>query len=1191
MVLARLQGPVDGPGAAQQVGGELDAATNDERQPDKPWGLEPDGLKEWKSYPAASQPLKLANDNHIKLPRRPAPFFARAVHNGKIYVYDWIRGAEIDDIQAAPRSIDDLALSDDGSLVACSYTAVDQATSMNVRYLDVWSSAKHERVVHWTINGKSFPRIEFLDKRRLVIEASENGADPVILVYDLVNQKAISNVRHNHPIKKEDPIAISPGGRYLASAKRGLEIIDLHAGRLVVNLPSLNSDEVLGCAFSWDGAQLAVLTENEDRRDGLLKRYDVRSGQLLGTAQLRRHPKQSIWRPGLQWTPDDQGVLAAGTAIYNPNNGALLWPDHDFKARRVYGFVDQDHWMVEGEGNSFSIEPYPRQQVAGIASGSDAGAKPIDADLPPLTPRQPTNDVRTPQIRDVAALDLVDPAAPAPKKLGAQPTLLTGDAVKSTLHVLRFAAPASGRAVLNSTAADKTNFLDCINLFDSTRERRVAIPGQMRLAAVSDDASLALTLMDNRIDVWSLEAGKPIASWRVQLNGNDDSVQSGGFVNNRLVFARSSDDRLTVWEIPACRPCYEAPNVALATRSPGGKFLVFVEKQPGTRIIALDAVSGDCLGLLETPKVVPGFQPEHAVWSADGALLAVWSKHAVVCWNLKTGRLTCQYPRLEQDFFPTFGAIVASRFLVTNECVIDLSGPRTALKWFNYSLQPLPCVDAWDGQYWTRNNDRSQSFLTPIDLPSDMLAEPPRAADPLLTPGGTVSLDLSRVGLPEEMVATATAEITRSLAAGDISIAANQPLKFVGESTLKSSELEEVSAMNTMGARQSGHRMLEKSKVTVTRLEMSLKLLDGNGTVVWKRSEAYHDMPKEWTYVGQETAQAAIQRLQGAARIDNAREALQHIVLPWIVYPPETTIPLLSQGEKRRDPAPVDDKRTRRMHGRPDPPPSDDPTSPSDSSRERLLKLLTAEPEVFQKAMRWLPGPKRPAVLTPWGIAVVSANRQRLDEAALFTLPSQTGKLLKEGFAKRIAAGAFGKFYEQGQDPPPVAVFARPDRPSAIARAQELGLSFVLLLKIEQQPLLVNDRPALGPWVVIPRIVDVPARVTGKELPALDVATSSAFADQWTDLILTEIDNNYRLTDLPENAAQQALTRMAQIEKKLPPDVLPALVEVRYYLLRKWINEQRAVSFFVKALGPEGKLLLSDSLEQRTLAIQKLALP
>jgi hypothetical protein len=208
------------------------------------------------------------------------------------------------------------------------------------------------------------------------------------------------------------------------------------------------------------------------------------------------------------------------------------------------------------------------------------------------------------------------------------------------------------------------------------------------------------------------------------------------------------------------------------------------------------------------------------------------------------------------------------------------------------------------------------------------------------------------------------------------------------------------------------------------------------------------------------------------------------------------------------------------------------------------------------------------------------------------------GEALLGGLRTRLELGSFGAWPFEAQSSQRnshrgITIVPSSTADQVLNAAARMHADLLLAAHIEVKP--TAGRRATATLTL--RIVDV---LNGKELWKSSPISSTAFAakDQEGDLgvqlvadTFAYIDGNIRLTPLPDIKTEVARKRLAKLSDKQSPDILAALIELRYYQAKSVLPANEVKEAYEKLLNPQAAEQLAGDDETERVAAISLLLP
>ena len=424
----------------------------------------------------------------------------------------------------------------------------------------------------------------------------------------------------------------------------------------------------------------------------------------------------------------------------------------------------------------------------------------------------------------------------------------------------------------------------------------------LELSSVSADGTLAVTTLKNRIDVWSLDEGKPVASWRLPGEYSGEEKVWTGVIDNRHLATRDAVGQLVVWNLPDYTAAYRVDGVGAAELSPGRNQLIALStgnRRPAGAV--LDALTGQCQGTFEDPRVYAQFHPHECACAADGSRVAAGDGRTFVCWDLATGKI---YSEFAQSMLRGLRFVGRDHVLAQNH-LVDLRLHCVALEPRGPSRDPEldKVIGDVDDRLWTIAQPArgERGWLAYVEMPPAGLARQ-LAATPepsaILGPGSEVAVEFQAAGLPHPTLQTAVDNCTRQLEAAGVRVAAGAALKFVAEiRVVKQLDLQ-------LEFTPLGRARLNQGPQTITlplkQEELRIKLVDASGSELWNMaSSAASRLPRGMIKVPpDETPQAYLERLSNENREHSLTNFFSNPSLPSLVYPQQDKVAQMAISDK-----------------------------------------------------------------------------------------------------------------------------------------------------------------------------------------------------------------------------------------------------------------------------------------------------
>ena len=336
---------------------------------------------------------------------------------------------------------------------------------------------------------------------------------------------------------ERESLATSPGGRYAAlvekidNARQGvLRVYDLTSGELAGTAPldefsSRSSVNCKGLAFSPDGKELAgVLDSYGDEHKFHLVGWSTETGKVVfqhAFSEDVQRDASSAARDGaqVQWFPDQQRLFLYGTYVFDRKVGGPVWtlPEDESRSREAAAVFGNDRIIgIGGDRRQQRLvaAPLPIAELAKSAAALSSGGLAEDAGLPPLT-----NASREPSALNLSSPGsawkvAVDPA-PKPKKGKLLEKSIPLKAAANTIGSV-LVAPVGRAVVALDQGPDKASF-EVFSLADADKPESIETPFGCQALSLTTDGEQLLTrhtASPGRLDVWSVPKREHVVGWR-----------------------------------------------------------------------------------------------------------------------------------------------------------------------------------------------------------------------------------------------------------------------------------------------------------------------------------------------------------------------------------------------------------------------------------------------------------------------------------------------------------------------------------------------------------------------------------------------------------------------------------------------------------------------------------------------------
>jgi hypothetical protein len=507
------------------------------------------------------------------------------------------------------------------------------------------------------------------------------------------------------------------------------------------------------------------------------------------------------------------------------------------------------HQEIEDAWAKSGIPRSDRPKFAGQAGASQGGfgaARSVEGDASQSAAPQP----QRPGLPELTAVDrstttlaeLTPPVVWSARLPVYTPASSAGRAVelpRNELFAAAIAQDASRALVMYSSERPSTwehvlskiriHFIP-VDLATGTKHPSIELPlasGLLDIAPHGERFVSRSLSQPDRVDVWALPGGEPVASFRPYPQGTfrgGQAVEWAGFIAADHVLTLGGG-RISLWKLPECRAVYElattgrstvvlsASRTLAALISDDGGRVLFVNTRDGAPAggLALDAAFGKVSSITFHPRDTHAVLATQSAFSGELALV-----------DLATGAITRQFPVPAR---PTHVQWCGDeRLLLNGAYLMDIASG--ALAWvYDVGGHGRHLVDSPDGRHWylaPKVNDHETLVLAATDLPDPAAlgklgqAAPPQMA---LEPGSRIALDLQMPAPPGrgQFADEVRAALTQSFQSADIQVDDAAPLKLsIRGTSEKTGELLTTSLFGFGIGRRSGDIEIDEQRVTWT---------------------------------------------------------------------------------------------------------------------------------------------------------------------------------------------------------------------------------------------------------------------------------------------------------------------------------------------------------------------------------------
>lgn len=792
----------------------------------------------------------------------PDPSSVVGVHSGYgdrglLEIWHLPTGKRVADMRGAfPLNFEESALSPDGKLMVGPSNAT---TSSELIILDLKAERAVGRIPVLT-RFHSVRFTSFAGNNRIVTNIIQPNH---LTLLEAPSGKEVAAILIGELPSGYRTIAVSPGGKYLAVClQRRISVYATETGESLGEITGLPSDRCKGMAFSNDGLELAVVT-NEYK----LMVWNLGDGEQILAHDLsgeRDHISGGSDDAPLQWLPERMGWLVDSRAIIERSTGKAVWALPKTHGSHPGARVLPNYHIFAlsaGSPKALVNSVLPMDKLALAAKSLQMGGDAIDAALPPLTEAK---------IVDVPVLPLSSTSAwkvevdPAPEPRGALATRPIE--LKSTpreIDTICFTGPEAAVAFVGGVkSVDRVDrevqpgWCERYDLVAGRMLSRHDLPHSSRLIAASLDGTQMATVSGealDRIDVWLVDGNKHVCGLRpyLHLEHKQDryqihkrtvrTIRWSAFVGNNHLLTLSDGRQLILWSIPDGKAVYVIDNVG-GTRpiysnrdrsqagnplfTPGGKYLALVTE---TAINFIEPLTGAPVGSLVLPKLArvdamgTSFHPQ-------GLRLCVTQGDTLLVYDTARGELIgdLSLPEAEESV-----QWVSNEHLLFGTDLYDLTRQSVVWQYNNASYSQAHVESPAHLRKWHLSTGIAgqTAYLCGAQLPDDVAKSfietmIPAGVAPLLTKGSKVRLEVNFGSEGSDRIAE---HLRSQLAARGMQVADEAPYVLrVSTETIDTKSVE-YSRYGSIS------RTSERVSVSVTRLRCEVTVVDSNQKLLWRR--------------------------------------------------------------------------------------------------------------------------------------------------------------------------------------------------------------------------------------------------------------------------------------------------------------------------------------------------------------------
>lgn len=806
-----------------------------------------------------------------------------------------------------------------------------------------------------------------------------------------------------------------------------------------------------------------------------------------------------------------------------------------------------------------------------------------------------------------------------------------------------------GRTAFTPLLADSAYQISQYDLRTGKQVGLFPVQGPCAVADVSPDGSRVLLTDSTSAQIWLLDSGKMVHEWVV----SDDNQRSNAeiwaqFIDDEHLLTLDPTNRLVAWTLPQVTRSFLLENVESAALSPSRQFAVAAVSTSKQSQLAhcwlFDTRTGSARGRLETPaEHRTGMRVTQFAFRRNGLRLGAVAGGELIVWDLQDGSLFSTAPipvastNIEFDY-------VGNDLLRVGDALVD--DRRGAVVW-HFTFQPDGpqlrdrVQGSPDGRSWIAlaGNDlvSTDCFLFPLPLPDpDKLPQEPAQPverGPAFEQGAKVSLDVQVPDNPTRpgFARRVTDRIKQLLAVGQHDVEEGQPFKVVAEVTARPTGRQRQFLSKVFG------KEVQSQTITVTEdvFDVRVALLDQRGKTVWENhteiqpSEPTSGMPKKLR--PGETIETAAQNWFTLSQWNQIEEFFSTglIVLPPSISrrvefdgqpinagttgvsvaglfpdavaaaarrPIRPSVPNGSSvpGTPRTVVKPCDNSRNEEIHYD-----RQFEKASEQQARDLYLDLITGDGQTLVDRMRWLPALNRPSIAVRWALGVqIVGGPSPISVRSLADLDSVTGPIgegLLKALRQRASAGKFGE-WPKASDKKLNDVRLLPSGRQAELQdaARRQALDLLVLVDLNNEIVGFSKR-----WRTTAKIKIIDAFSglllwTSEPLNDTQVALALRNGSKDPRVLLVKdatdkIDLDYQLDKMPELSADRVAGRLEELGKQSAENPWNALVELRYYEVKKLAAPAALSRLYDKILGPGGEQKISEgSVAERRAAVQSL---
>lgn len=368
-----------------------------------------------------------------------------------------------------------------------------------------------------------------------------------------------------------------------------------------------------------------------------------------------------------------------------------------------------------------------------------------------------------------------------------------------------------------------------------------SVPFQAAFTDISPDGRRVIAtskgvgrLQPDRLCVWNVEApdAAPVVTFRPYgtLASTFKGVHWARFVDDQHVATMSDGDHeVCVWDLTGRLLWHMTGASGVVPALSGTRKQIALLGRDGM-LTVVDAMTGASLVAIASQPVSPG----RVAFRPDGRQLALAGVDLVRTWDLVEGKTLDDISPMGTRALSL--AWLADRYLMVDGArMISLDLGITAWRYHGINVEAYTAAGAIGYRYFYVHAPTAAakpaltlaSAALPDAAATAALAKVTPESIAALGPGGKVTLE---VNLPDDIKPAVTKALTAKLAANGVTVAPEQPLKFVADFS-QGKDLIQVGYHNEAGT----VRNTATTKIKIRSVVTLLRVVDDSNTVLWQR--------------------------------------------------------------------------------------------------------------------------------------------------------------------------------------------------------------------------------------------------------------------------------------------------------------------------------------------------------------------